>query len=166
MQRLIVGVEEARSAHLRQCDDVGVVRAAGVFKLAGQPVDLVVVFRLDSPRTDTLYKPPSCGRVLRQFATSFPAHGKPSVTLVQPAEECPPRLRLVPAEHLMGHVRVENCAHLSEPERFRGLFEEETPVGVGRAEHVSLLVNPEGVDLHIEFAALEEEDGDVVWVEP
>ena len=67
VQRSIVRVEQARPADPRECDDVGVVRAAGTCKLFCQPVDVSILCGADSSRTDALDDPSFGGPVPREF---------------------------------------------------------------------------------------------------
>ncbi len=67
VQRSIVRVEQARPADPRECDDVGVVRAAGTDKRFRQPVDGVIPCGAYQSRADTLNDPSFGIPVSREF---------------------------------------------------------------------------------------------------
>ena len=160
----VVRIEQAGSAHLGQRDDVRVVRDAGIARLHCSCIHLGVVHVPDEAREHRLSHPLP-GRGPLEFFEELAPGDQPPAFLVAPLEELRTGGGTFVAEYLAGNVCVNDGAHGSQPQRPRRLFHEEPPVAVRCAEDVARLVEAERMNLHVQGAAFEVEDGYVVGLE-
>ena len=65
------------------------------------------------------------------------------MALVDPFEELLPRRRTICTEYLAGDVRIDDRAHLSEPQRLCRLFHEESAIVVRSAQYIAFFVDSE-----------------------
>ena len=164
----VVRVQQPGAAHLGQRNDVRVVRDAGIPQLRRHCIHLGVAHVPDEAREHRLPHPLPCRGPLELFEELAPGD-QPSAFLVDPLEELRTGGVTFVAEYLAGDVGVNDGvndgAHGSQPQRPRRLFHEESPVAVRCVEDVARLVEAERVNLHVQGAALEVEDGYVVGLE-
>ena len=160
----VVRVEQPGAAHLGQGNDVRVVRDAGIAQFLRPCIHLGLVHTPDEAREQRLPHPLP-GRCPLEFFEELAAGDQPVAFLVDPLEELRTGGGTIKAENLAGDIGVNNGAHGSQPQRPRRLFHEESPVAVRCAEDVAHLVEAERMNMHVQGAAFEVEDGYVVGIE-
>ena len=114
MQIPVVQVQKARSADLRQCDDVLIVGSARFLSCQDLRLifDILIFDKPDASCPDRLRSPVPKGDRSVQLLKKLPAGHKTSLFRIYPVKEGLSGFRSILSENLVNDAGVENRAHL------------------------------------------------------
>ena len=157
-QCLVVGVEQPCTAYCSERKHMHVVRLADALPAnsCGMAIHRFVRYRAGASIPQGAPQPLNESPVPAQFLSQLSAHYQLSVRARQPIEESAAGRRAVASEYLVGHVGINDGAHLQSdrPSRF---VHEELAVASRRIQQVALFIESQGMDMNVEIRSLEEQ---------
>ena len=143
MQGEVVRIQEACPAHLRQCENVSVIRLACAFiaQLFSPCCDTICVQNPDPAGKRSLHSPAPKSLIPVEFIKQLSAGNEPHPPAIDPRKESFARRRTRQSKYFVGHIHVENRTHQLQPQGSSGFLHEELAIAVGRSQDIAFAID-------------------------